>query len=161
MDMEYFARRRDRGLSPMPMPGVGMFEDEYEEEDAGDDEAGGNLDGAEEVSDDELLPDLEMPPARGEPSKKRPLKRGQGRKKRSGCGRVQPREMPENTVKPKMEGFNFPVEFFMKMYRKDSFLLLLDQTNIHRIQVRFFFFTRCTVSPPFVNFHFHAVPCIL
>jgi hypothetical protein len=83
MDMEYFARRRDRGLSLMPMPGVGMFEDEYEEEeDAGDDEAGGDLDGAEEGSDDELLPDLEMPPAQGEPSKKRPRK-----EKRSGCGR--------------------------------------------------------------------------
>ena len=49
--MEYFTHRRDRGLSPMPMPGVGMFEDEYEEEE----DAGGDLDGAEEESDDELL----------------------------------------------------------------------------------------------------------
>ncbi|MFN9952185.1 MAG: hypothetical protein ACK55I_03730 [bacterium] len=50
---------------------------------------------------------------------------------------MQPREMPENTVKPKMEGYNFPVEFFMKMFGKDSFQLLLDQTNILRVQVRF------------------------
>ncbi len=119
-----------------------MFEDEYEEEeDAGDDEAGGDLDGAEEESDDELLPDLEMPPARGEPSKKRPPKKRPRKEKKIWLwkeGDLQPREMPEHTVKPKMEGCNFPVEFFMKIFGKDSFQLLLDQTNILRIQLRFF-----------------------
>jgi hypothetical protein len=146
MDMDYFARRRDRGLSPLPRPGVGMFEDEYEdEEDAGDDQdgddqaggdqAGGDLDGAEEESDDELLPDLDMP-ARGEPSKKRQRKEKKIWSWKEGD--LEPKEMPENTVKPKMEGCNFPVEYFMKMFGKESFQLLLEQTNIQRVQVRFF-----------------------
>jgi hypothetical protein len=119
-----------------------MFEDEYEEvEDAGDDDAeddqaGGDQAGGEEESDDELLPDLDMPPARGEPSKKRPRKEKKIWSWKEGD--LQPKEMPENTVKPKMEGCNFPVEYFMKMFGSDSFQLLLEQTNIHRIQVRFF-----------------------
>jgi hypothetical protein len=91
-DIDYLVHMRYRGIEAPPQPGLGMFRDNYNEAEFGEDggdEVGGDGDvGGEarddqteegdnqagEDSDDEVLPDLDTSdmPARGEPSKKKP-----------------------------------------------------------------------------------------
>ncbi len=112
-----------------------MFTDKEDDDEVGedghqevDDEDGGDQEG--EVSDDELLPDIDST----EPSEKKPRKE---RKVWNWVdGDLEPKEMPDNVVKPKgMEGCRFAVEYFMKMFGKETFNLLLEQTNIYRTQI--------------------------
>jgi hypothetical protein len=92
----------------------------------GDDEMG-------QESDDELLPDLDLDP-RKEPTNK---KARQERKEwKWEDGDLEPKDMPTNVIKPKgMEDCKYAVEYFMKMFGKDTFNLLLEETNIHRLDV--------------------------
>jgi Transposase IS4 len=109
-----------------------MFRGRFDESD----ESEGDTDEDEELvnSDDEQLPDLDTPEfaeAVGEPAKKK------GRQERKvwswTAGDLEYKEMPENKVKSRgMEQCRYPVDYFMKMFGEKTFQMLLEQTNIHR-----------------------------
>jgi hypothetical protein len=76
----------------------------------------------------------------GEPSKKKPR---QERKIWTwSSGDLPPQDMPDNKVKSKgMEECSYPVDYFMKIFGRATFDLLLEQSNIHRLNVSFLY--RC------------------
>jgi hypothetical protein len=70
----------------------------------------------------------------GEPSKKKPR---QERKTWTwSSGDLPPKDMPHNSVKPKgMDQCRYPVDYFLEIFGQATFELLLEQTNIHRVDV--------------------------
>lgn len=137
-DFDYIALKRDRGEEAEPVPDSGMFRHEVPDDDYDDNKipddlgCGDGPDDEGEDSTDEELPDIE--PVTGEPSKK---KTRQERKVWQWArGDLPPQEMPKNTVKPRgMEDCRYSVDYFMKMFGKKNFELLLEQTNIQRARV--------------------------
>jgi hypothetical protein len=72
----------------------------------------------------------------GEPSKK---KSQQERKTWTwSSGDLTPKDMPDNSFKPKgMNECCYPVDYFLKIFSQATFDLLLEQTNIHLLEVSF------------------------
>ncbi len=70
----------------------------------------------------------------GEPSKKKPR---QERKIWTwSSGDLPPQDMPDNKVKSKgMEECSYPVDYFVKIFGRATIDLLLEQSNIHRLNV--------------------------
>ena len=130
-DIDYRARRRDRGELPAARADAAMYRGQHDES---DEEEEGEEDESEDT-DDEQLPDLdtsEFVPAVGEPAKK---KARQERKTWSWThGDLDYKEFPVNEVKPLgMEDCKYPVDYFMKIFGEQTFEMLLEQSNIHRV----------------------------
>jgi hypothetical protein len=103
----------------------------------GGDQGCGDQDGDDELgqeSDDELLPNLEMLEAsRGKQTNKK-IQAGEDLKWEDGD--LEPKDMSTNVIKPKgMEDCKNAVEYFKKMFNKDTFQLLLEEMNIHHLDV--------------------------
>ena len=147
--IDYRTLRREKGQLPARNDANAMFghhesaeSDESDDEGEGGDDEGVVNDDAESDddlnSDNEELPDLdtsEFAPAVGEPEKK---KARQERKTWSWKhGDLDYKEMPVNEVKPLgMEQCKYPVEYFMKIFGEKTFEMLLEQTNIHRVNIK-------------------------
>jgi hypothetical protein len=136
-DIDYIARRRDRGLTPVPMAGEGMYcdrDDGRGEDDDGDrDRDDEEEDEIEVDSDNEELPDLdESECVAGEPAKKKV--RVERKTWTWKNGDLELKDMPTNMVQARgMEQCKYPVDYFLKMFGKETFEMLLEETNIYRV----------------------------